>query len=148
LHSEEEHCQRAAVTADNSVALWWALYRERDKTWRSIVRSSSTAVEPQFTYTSIYVLLLYVHFLKCITLNMYSNLIHVLHSTQIWYTYFKYMKQSTYIRFEYVFRVILSFQFCKFFDLFFRVRHADEWQSTRPNSIMRKETDDFNFTLQ
>ncbi len=44
--------------------------------------------------------------------------------------------------------VMLSFQFCKFVDLLFRIRHADEWQSTCSNSIERKETDDFNFNLQ
>jgi hypothetical protein len=30
----------------------------------------------------------------------------------------------------------------------FWVRHADEWQATCSNFIERKETDDFNFTLQ
>ncbi len=64
------------------------------------------------------------------------------------YIKFEYVEQSTYIKFEYVFRAILSFQFCKFFDLFFWVKHAYEWQSTCSNSIERKESDDFNFTLQ
>jgi hypothetical protein len=45
-------------------------------------------------------------------------------------------------------RVILSIQFCTFFDLLFWVRHADEWQSTCSNSIEWKKIDDFNFTLQ
>ncbi len=35
-----------------------------------------------------------------------------------------------------------------FLTFLFWVRHADEWQSTCSNSIERKETDDFNFTLQ
>jgi hypothetical protein len=55
---------------------------------------------------------------------------------------------SAYIKFEYVLRVILSFRFCKFFDLLFWVRHADELQSTCWNPVERKETADFNFTLQ
>ncbi len=44
-------------------------------------KAASGTVEPRFTYTSIYVLLLYVPF-KRITLNTYSNSIYIL-----WFTY-------------------------------------------------------------
>jgi hypothetical protein len=96
-----------------------------------------TKVKPWFTYSSIYVLSIYVLFIK----TYYS--IYVLKfdlRTWIQYTYFEYIKQSTYfkfeyvkqskyiefgyvklstyIEFEYVLRVIHSFQFCKFFLLF------------------------------
>ncbi len=61
------------------------------------------------------------------------------------YIKFDYVKRSRYIEFEYVFRVIFSFQFCKLIYLLFC--DVDEWPSTCSNSIGRKETDDFNFTL-
>jgi hypothetical protein len=64
------------------------------------------------------------------------------------YTEFEYVKQSTHIILKYALRVILSLQFCKFFDFLFSVRNADEWQSTCSNSIEIIETDDFNFILQ
>ncbi len=63
------------------------------------------------------------------------------------YIEFEYVKQSTYIEFEYVFRVIFFSSFASFFYVLFLVRHAYEWPSTCSNSIERKETDDFNFTL-
>ncbi len=108
--------------------------------------------------TLIYVLLFIRTFdlstisFKHITLYTYLNSIkYFVLRTQIQYTYFEYVKQSmyikfeyvkqsTYIKFEYIFRVILLFQFCKFFEVFFWVRHADEWQSTCSNSLWEKRT--------
>jgi hypothetical protein len=138
--------------------------------WDKIINT----VKPRFTYSSIYILsTIYVLFLFNVLLYIRTQIrftYFILH-TQIRYTYFvlrtriqytnfkylkqstdiefEYVKQSTYIKFEYVLRIIVSFQFCKFFDFLFWVRHADaEWQLTCTNSIERKETDDFNFTLQ
>jgi hypothetical protein len=141
-------------------------------------------VKPQPTYSSIYVLLIYVLYFFNVLLYIRTQIwftYFVLHTwirftyfvlhTWIQYTCFQYVKQSTYIeleyvkwstyikfacvkrstyiKFEYVLRVILSLQFCKFFDLYlFWVRQADEWHSTCSNSIERKGTDDFNFNLQ
>ncbi len=62
---------------------------------------------------------------------------------------FEYIKQSTYIEFEYVFRVTF-FPVLQVFLTFcfeYSIRLADEWQSTCSNSFERKETYDFNFTL-
>jgi hypothetical protein len=60
-------------------------------------------VKLRFTYSSIYVRLIYVLFFKPITLYTYLNSIYMLcfpYSNS--YTYFEYVKQTTLIKFEYL----------------------------------------------
>ncbi len=95
-------------------------------------------VEPRFTYTSVYVLSLYVLFFFYVLLKIRTRIwyTYIVLRTRVQYTYFDYVKQSTYIKFEYVkwstyskfeylkwstyiefeyvFRVLFSFQFCNF----------------------------------
>ncbi len=60
-------------------------------------------------YSSIYILF----FFSMYYLVQYTYYKYVKQST---YIKFEYIKRRTYIKFEYLLRVILSFQFCKFFD--------------------------------
>ncbi len=99
--------------------------------WRSLFFSWTDygTIKPQFTYSSLYVLSIYVLLFFYILLYIRTQIwfTYFVLRTQVWYTYIEYVKQSTYIEFEYVkwsthidfeyiLRVILSFQFCKFFD--------------------------------
>jgi hypothetical protein len=122
--------------AGNSTYMTCNRLLHREYTCKCYVQSNLDLRTPLFTY------------FRFMYYFVFNELLH--ERTRIWYRYFEYVnqstyiefeyiKQSTYIKFEYVLRVILSFQFCKFFDLLFWVRHADEWQSTCSNSIEREK---------
>ncbi len=111
---------------------------------RKIKRIKSMGIQSNLNLRTL-LLFTYFRFTYCfnVLLNQYIRtqiwFTYFVLRTLIWYTYFEYVKQSAYIEFKYVLRVILSFQFCKFYDFLFWVRHADEWQSTCSNSIERRK---------